>query len=270
MEKSDYKKLGLPAVRVWNVYYQRAIEKNASVQEAERMAWEQTAEVANLSSQPIGWLNKSKIAQLRNPLVRTFFYMLSENTAKLAMSRAFWRGGKKKAAMRAWLVYGAANAAISALLDYLQGDPDKWEKGRWWEHALSYAFSALYGPLASVPGVGELVEAVGTGILNVVGHALDVEALKKARTSASIGRAMIDFRGSMRAVEKIWEFATDDKEHGLAEYTRAMSTVSRTLAIGTGWMGNAVGYWSTVGAVLMNPVDFGARIWRNMEEYYEE
>ena len=61
MEWTDACCTAVSLVPVWNVYYQRAIEKNASVQEAERMAWEQTAEVANLSSQPIGWLNKSKI-----------------------------------------------------------------------------------------------------------------------------------------------------------------------------------------------------------------
>lgn len=63
---------------------------------------------------------------------------------------------------------------------------------------------------------------------------------------------------------------TDDKEHTLAEYTRAASTVSRTLAIGTGWMGNMVGYWSTALAVLTNPVDFVVRVWRNLKQYYEE
>ncbi len=46
--------------------------------------------------------------------------------------------------------------------------------------------------------------------------------------------------------------------------------VSRMLAIGTRWMGgNMFGYWSTAVAVLMNPIDFGARVWRNMKHYWE-
>ena len=71
-------------------------------------------------------------------------------------------------------------------------------------------------------------------------------------------------------MKRIFGFLTDNDEHSLAEYTRAAGTVSRTLAIGTGWMGNMFGYWSTAVAVLMNPIDFGARVWRNMKHYAEE
>ena len=189
-----------------------------------------------------------------------------KNMAKVAMCRALWRGGKTKAALRAWFIYGAANAAISALLDALQGDPEEFEKGHWWE----YLVSAIYGPLASMPAVGEAVEALGTLVLlNVPGYVFDIDELKKAKTHASVGRAMLDLQGFRKAVEKIHGFLTDDTEHSLAEYTRAASTISRTMAIGTGWMGNTVGYWSTVAAVLMNPIDFGARVWRNMKHYFD-
>ena len=266
MEWMDARCTALSLVPVWNVYYQRAVKKGASHKEAEKIAWDETTVVANLSSQPIGLLNKSKVEQNRHPIVKSLFYMLSENTSKFALCHALARSGKKKAAVRAWLIYGAANAAISALLDWLQGDPDEWEKGNWWE----YLLSALYGPLASLPGVGELVEALGTMLVNAAGHAWDIEAAKKAKTHASVGRALIDLQGSYKAVRKIIEFATDDEEHSLAEYTRAASTVSRTVAIGTGWMGTAFGYWSTVAAVVMNPIDFGARVWRNMQQYYAE
>ncbi len=266
MEWVDASCTAMSLVPVWNVYYQRAIDKGASVQEAEKAAWEQTSIVANLSAQPIGWLNKSKIAQSRNPLVKAVFYMLSENMAKFALCRALWRGGKKKAAWRAWLMYGAANAVISALLDALQGDPEEFEKGKWWE----YLLSAIYGPLASIPGVGEAVEALGTLVLlNVPGHIFDIDELKKAKTHASVGRAMLDVQGFGKAWMKIYGYMTDDEEHSLAEYTRAASTISRTMAIGTGWMGNALGYWSTVAAVLLNPIDFGARVWRNLKHYFD-
>ncbi len=266
MEWMDASCTAMSLVPVWNVYYDRAVRKGANHQEAEQAAWEQTTVVANLSSQPIGWLNKSKIAQSRNPIVKSMFYMLSENTAKFALCRALWRGGKKMAAFRAWLVYGAANAAISAMLDALQGDPEEWEKGNFWE----YVFSALYGPLAGIPGVGEMLEGLVNSLLNMTGEAADIEWMKKMKTRASAGRALVDFQGSWKAMKRIYGFMTDNDEHSLAEYTRAAGTVSRTLAIGTGWMGNMVGYWSTVVAVLMNPIDFGARVWRNMRHYAEE
>lgn len=265
MEWVDARCTAIGLVPVWNVYYQRAVDQGASAQEAEQAAWEQTALVANLASQPIGWLNKIKIAQSRKPIVKSVFYMLSENTAKFALCWALWRGGKKMAAIRAWLVYGAANAAISAMLDALQGDPEEFEKGKWWE----YVFSAFYGPASGIPGVGEALEAAVNALLNLTGEAADIEWMKKMKTHASAGRALIDFTGSAKALGRIWGYMTDNDEHSLAEYTRAAGTVSRTLSIGTGWMGNMVGYWSTAVAVLMNPVDFGARVWRNMKHYWD-
>ena len=265
MEWMDARCTAIGLVPVWNVYYQRAVDQGASAQEAEQAAWEQTALVANLASQPIGLLNKSKIAQSRNPIVKSAFYMLSENTAKFALCRALWRGGKKKAAIRAWLVYGAANAAISAMLDALQGDPEEFEKGKWWE----YVLSAIYGPASGIPGVGEALEAAVNALLNLTGEVADIDWMKKMKTRASAGRALIDIQGSWKAMKRIYGFMTDNKEHSLAEYTRAAGTVSRTLAIGTGWMGNMVGYWSTAVAVLMNPIDFGARVWRNMRHYWD-
>lgn len=266
MEWMDARCTAIGLVPVWNVYYQRAVDQGASAQEAEKAAWEQTALVANLASQPIGWLNKTKIAQNRNPIVKSFFYMLSENTAKFALCRALWRGGKKKAAIRAWLVYGAANAAISAMLDALQGDPEEFEKGKWWEYVLSALF---YGPASGIPGVGEALEAAVNALLNLTGEVADIDWMKKVKTRASAGRALIDFSGSWKAMKRIYGFMTDNKEHSLAEYTRAAGTVSRTLSIGTGWMGNMFGYWSTAVAVLMNPIDFGARVWRNMKHYWD-
>lgn len=266
MEWVDARCTAIGLVPVWNVYYQRAVNQGASHEEAERAAWEQTALVANLSSQPIGWLNKSKIAQHRSPIVKSLFYMLSENTAKFALCRALWRGGKKKAAFRAWLVYGAANAAISAMLDALQGDPEEFEKGKWWE----YVLSALYGPASGIPGVGEALEAAVNALLNLTGEVADIDWMKKVKTRASAGRALVDIQGSAKALERVRGYMTDNKEHSLAEYTRAVGTVSRTLSIGTGWMGNMFGYWSTAVAVLMNPIDFGARVWRNMKHYAEE
>jgi hypothetical protein len=159
-----------------------------------------------------------------------------------------------------------SNAVISALLDYLQGDPEEFEKGKWWE----YVLSAIYGPLASMPGIGEAVAALGTGLLKGVGYAFDIEELQKARTHAGAARAILDVEGAGRAVSKVWEYLTDDEEHGFAEYSRELSKFSRTIAIGTGWLGNAFGYWSTVAAVLMNPVDLAARMYRNFQHYYGE
>lgn len=253
-------------VPVWNVYYERAVRQGCSEAEAEARAWEQTELAANMGSQPMGYLNKAKISQVRNPLARGVLFMLSENTNKVGLVSALWKSGHRKAAARAWLIYGGLNAMVSCLLDALQGDPEEFEKGKWWE----YVLSALYGPLASMPGVSEIVEGLGTAALNGVGYLVGSEDLQKAKTRASIGRALIDFKGSYKAVKKLYELFSDDDEHSFYEYTRAGSTVSRMLGTGLGWMGNTAGYFSMLTSTLMNPLDFGARVWRNAMHYIEE
>jgi hypothetical protein len=265
MEWMDARLTALSLVPVWNVYYTRATNAGSSHQEAEQIAWEQTAIVANLSAQPIGIFNRSKLMQSRNAIVRAVFYMLSENTAKFGLACSLWKQGKRKAFFRAWLYYGALNAAISALLDCLQGDPEKWERGDAWE----YVLSALYGPAAALPLIGEALEALTTGLLRTIGEAADWDALKKARGRASVGKTIVDLGGTIRALTSLVDMLTDDKDHTLAEYTRAVSTVSRSTAIATGWLGNGISYWSSALAVLMNPIDFVARVWRNLKHYSE-
>lgn len=253
-------------VPVWNVYYERAMRHGCSEAEAEARAWEQTELAANMGSQPMGFLNKAKISQIRNPLARGVLFMLSETTGKAGLVSALWKSGHRKAAARAWLIYGGLNAMMSCLLDALQGDPEEFEKGKWWE----YVLSAIYGPLASMPGVSEIVEGLGTAALNGVGYLVGSETMQNAKTRASIGRALIDFKGSYKAVKKLYELLSDDVEHPFYEYTRAASTISRMAGTGLGWMGNAAGYFSMLTSTLMNPLDFSARVWRNAMHYAEE
>ena len=267
MEKVDARCTAIGLVPVWNVYYARAIAMGATHEMAEQSAWEQTAIAANLASQPVGWLNKSKISQHRNPLIRSFFHLLSENMSKFSMCRDMWQGGHKGAAFRAWMIYGAANTLISALLDCLQGDPEEWEKAQWWE----YLPSLLYGPAGGMPFIGEVLSWVGTGlILNLPGYLLGNEEMQKARSHAGVARSIVDMQGAWNAGKKIVKYLTDDKDQSFAEYTREASKFSRTLAVGTGWMMNGLGYFSTLMAVITNPIDLGARIWRNATYESEE
>lgn len=267
MEKVDARCTAIGLVPVWNVYYARAIAMGATHEMAEQSAWEQTAIAANLASQPVGWLNKSKISQHRNPLIRSFFHLLSENMSKFAMCRDMWQGGHKGAAFRAWMIYGAANTLISALLDCLQGDPEEWEKAQWWE----YLPSLLYGPAGGMPFIGEVLSWVGTGlILNLPGYLLENEEMQKASSHAGVARSIVDMKGAWNAGKKIAKYLTDDEDQSFAEYTREVSKFSRTLAVGTGWMMNGLGYFSTLMAVITNPVDLGARIWRSATYESEE
>ena len=269
MEKLDAFWTAQSLVPVWNVYYSRARDSGMSKEDAEKEAWEQTKLAANMASQPIGWLNKSKWMQNRNPLVRSMFYMLSEDVNKTALCWALWKSGNKGAVVRAWMVYGAANAVVSAILDCWMGDPKDWEKAHWWE----YVMSAIYGPLASMPCVGELMEELGHCVLYGAGSLADalgadrktVKELQKAQGRASVGRVLFDAGRTYRSVKKVYGFMTDNKEHGLWDYTKAAKGAMAPVAIGAGATGTAFGYWALAAAVIGNAVDSGARVYHNIE-----
>ena len=135
--------------------------------------------------------------------------------------------------------------------------------GKWWE----YVLSAVYGPLASMPGVGEALEALGTQAIRLAGKAMDNETMSKAKMRASVGRALIDVSGTVRAIGKLYELMTDDEEHELTDYTRAASTIGRVSGTALGWMGNTVGYTAMLLSVMANPADFAARVYRNVKHY---
>ncbi len=257
MEEVDSRLTASGLVPVWNAYYRRAVKAGASEAEATQDAWVRTIECANRASQPIGWVNKTKLAQDRSITSRAVMFMLSEDLNKMGLCMSLWGGGHKAKALRAWMVYGACNALISAMLDALCGDPDDWEKAHWWE----YVVSAVYGPLASCPGVGEAVEALGTLLLQGVGNVAGIEELAKAKTHASVGRAFIDVQGTYRACSKLYKMLTDDDEYALADYTKQVTRASRPLSVLLGATGTGVGYGLLFLQTLMNPVDFGARVY---------
>lgn len=122
-----------------------------------------------------------------------------------------------------------------------------------------------------MPFIGEVLSWVGTGlILNLPGYLLGNEEMQKAHSHAGVARSIIDVKGAYYAGKKIVKYLTDDEDQSFAEYMREASKFSRTLAVGTGWMMNGLGYFSTLMAVITNPIDLGARIWRKATYESEE
>ncbi len=72
-------------VPVWNAYYNQARKRGATEEDAEQEAWELTIDCANRGSQPIGWINRSKMAQERNAFARAATFMLSEDLNKAGL-----------------------------------------------------------------------------------------------------------------------------------------------------------------------------------------
>ncbi len=261
MEWTDARLTAAGLVPVWNVYYQRALKNGSSTAEAEQYAWQRTVECANRASQPVGWVNKSKLGNDRSLSARALTFMLSEDLNKMGLCIGLWKSGHKGSAVRAWLVYGAANATVSLLLDLLTKGFDKEEEDAdWWADVAGFLMATLYGPAASCPGISEFVEWLGTTILQGVGKLTGSEELQKAKARASVGRALIDFGGMYKSATKMYDMFTDDKEYGWSEYTKTAMRASKAVSVLAGSTGTSVGYACLFLQTLLNPVDFAAKI----------
>lgn len=83
-----------------------------------------------------------------------------------------------------------------------------------------------------------------------------------------MGLVLFDAGRTYRSVLKIYGFMTDNKKHGLWDYTKAAKGAMAPVAIGAGVTGTAFGYWA-LAAVIGNAADSGARVWRNIEHRLE-
>ena len=240
---------------LWNIKYRQAIKAGVEEGRAKDEAW-QAVRNALHSAQPQTWIDKSFGGLHRGAWGRAIFYMMSENYNKTAAiygmaqagftsgvtSRQRWASLSK--AGKVWLAYGAFNAIIGAMLDYMKDDEDEWEKRDW----QGYLFATLAGPIAGMPLVGEAVEWLFSELLGAKVY------------TGSAGRALIDFRSGWNAAWKLGEMMQEGG-HEAGDYMKQAIRLGRVFGAAGGvasGMANktiqAAGQYMTLGAALMNPV----------------
>lgn len=239
---------------LWNIKYRQALKSGMEEGTAKDEAW-QAVRNALHSAQPQSWIDKSFGGLNRGTWGRVIFYMMSENFNKTAAIYGLARTGFTKGATpeqrraslaksgKVWLAYGAFNAIIGAILDYMKDDEDEWEKRDW----KGYLWAAITGPVAGMPLAGEAVEWL-----------CSMAGLKVYTGSA--GRALIDIRSGWNAGAKLLEMMQEG-DHEFQEYMQQVIRLGRVfgamggIASGTAnKTAQAVGQYMTLGAALMNPV----------------
>lgn len=240
---------------LWNIKYRQAIKAGVEEGRAKDEAWLAVRNALH-SAQPQMWIDKSFGGLHRGAWGRAIFYMMSENYNKTAAIYGLARAGfapgvtpkqrwaSLSKAGKVWLAYGAFNAIIGAMLDYMKDDEDEWEKRDW----SGYLFAALTGPFAGMPLVGEAVEWLFSELLGAKVY------------TGSAGRALIDFRSGWNAAWKLGEMMQEGG-HEAGDYMKQVIRLGRVFGAAGGvasGMANktiqAAGQYMTLGAALMNPV----------------
>lgn len=240
---------------LWNIKYRQAVKAGVEEGRAKDEAW-QAVRNALHSAQPQTWIDKSFGGLHRGAWGRAIFYMMSENYNKTAAIYGLARAGfapgvtpkqrwaSLSKAGKVWLAYGAFNAIIGAMLDYMKDDEEEWEKRDW----QGYLFAALAGPIAGMPLVGEAVEWLFSELLGAKVY------------TGSAGRALIDFRSGWNAAWKLGEMMQEGG-HEAGDYMKQVIRLGRVFGAAGGiaaGMANktiqAAGQYMTLGAALMNPV----------------
>ena len=240
---------------LWNIKFRQAVKAGMEEGRARDEAWQAVRDALH-SAQPQSWIDKSFGGLHRGAFGRAIFYMMSENYNKTAAiyglaragfapgvtSRQRWASLSK--AGKVWLAYGAFNAIIGAMLDYMKDDEDEWEKRGW----QGYLYAALAGPIAGMPLVGEAVEWLFSELLGAKVY------------TGSAGRALIDFRSGWNAAWKLGEMMQEGG-HEAGDYMKQVIRLGRVFGAAGGvasGMANkgvqAAGQYMTLGAALMNPV----------------
>lgn len=240
---------------LWNIKYRQAVKAGVEEGRAKDEAW-QAVRNALHSAQPQTWIDKSFGGLHRGAWGRAIFYMMSENHNKTAAIYGLARAGfapgvtpkqrwaSLSKAGKVWLAYGAFNAIIGAMLDYMKDDEEEWEKRDW----QGYLFAALAGPIAGMPLVGEAVEWLFSELLGAKVY------------TGSAGRALIDFRSGWNAAWKLGEMMQEGG-HEAGDYMKQVIRLGRVFGaaggIASGMANKTIqtaGQYMTLGAALMNPV----------------
>lgn len=240
---------------LWNIKYRQAVKAGVEEGRAKDEAW-QAVRNALHSAQPQTWIDKSFGGLHRGAWGRAIFYMMSENYNKTAAIYGLARAGfapgvtpkqrwaSLSKAGKVWLAYGAFNAIIGAMLDYMKADEEEWEKRDW----QGYLFAALAGPIAGMPLVGEAVEWLFSELLGAKVY------------TGSAGRALIDFRSGWNAAWKLGEMMQEGG-HEAGDYMKQVIRLGRVFGaaggIASGMANKTIqtaGQYMTLGAALMNPV----------------
>lgn len=240
---------------LWNIKYRQAVKAGVEEGRAKDEAW-QAVRNALHSAQPQTWIDKSFGGLHRGAWGRAIFYMMSENYNKTAAIYGLARAGfapgvtpkqrwaSLSKAGKVWLAYGAFNAIIGAMLDYMKDDEEEWEKRDW----QGYLFAALPGPIAGMPLVGEAVEWLFSELLGAKVY------------TGSAGRALIDFRSGWNAAWKLGEMMQEGG-HEAGDYMKQVIRLGRVFGaaggIASGMANKTIqtaGQYMTLGVALMNPV----------------
>ncbi len=235
----------LPATVLFNAHFARAKQTllpdgtKMTDTQAREIAWDYTMAAFAQGAQPTRAWDKSHFGNVVSsvPMGKAFTFMMSENLNKLGLVSTLLRQGRYGKATGVWLAYGAMNAAIGMLLDWMRDDPEEWEE----RDMMGYAWAVLFGNLSGIPLVSEGLEyLIGqTGAKVYLGSA---------------GRGVIDAKSFFSSSRKVGKMSTDENEYSTADWIKETSRLSRTFGAVGGACGHTLGSAMLYFSAIFNPV----------------
>ncbi|WP_300760385.1 hypothetical protein [uncultured Akkermansia sp.] len=131
-------------------YFRQGVEQGMSKPEAMEYARDVIEEGLS-TAQPTNWTQMPKMLEKTKGIFSEEWFLMSETLQRGATVFSLWKRGKKKLAMRSWLVQGVAMQVLGYLINNVMrpgGDDD--EK----KNPLNYLPGIVLGPLNGVPFLG--------------------------------------------------------------------------------------------------------------------
>lgn len=131
-------------------YFRQGVEQGMSKPEAMEYARDVIEEGLS-TAQPTNWTQMPKMLEKTKGIFSEEWFLMSETLQRSATVFSLWKRGKKKLALRSWLVQGVAMQVLGYLINNVMrpgGDDD--EK----KNPLNYLPGIVLGPLNGVPFLG--------------------------------------------------------------------------------------------------------------------
>ena len=223
-------------------YFRQGVAQGMSKPEAMEYARDVIEEGLS-TAQPTNWTQMPKMLEKTKGIFSEEWFLMSETLQRGATVFSLWKRGKKKLALRSWLVQGVAMQALGYLINNVMrpgGDDD--EK----KNPLNYLPGIVLGPLNGVPFLGR-------GADWLIEQAADIFDLK-VQTRTGIAGSELEFMikdltGLFRDLEQV------DNWQSVRTKSRGAATLGSITAMLGAWRNPRGGAITSVGlgvAVLAN------------------
>lgn len=194
------------------------------------------------SAQPNEASQKTLFAARGGIVTNVLFQFRSETMNKLGQLISRIMAGESVWSIRDYMTYGAANAAIAAMIAWVRyGDDDKKRKNETWEPYIRFALNAATGDLSAIPIIGDEIKRATASITG------------DTYWKGGVVQSYIDPTGIHKHLVKLSEGKKNHKKMDWHDYIVETNGLIRKAGILTSFLGNG----STLSELILSAAAAG-------------